>query len=515
MLKLVRKNTKTVVWICIAGMTMFGLGSVWVSASRGALYAGSIFGQKVKRADFSRIYQQVAFGLQNEDLSQAQLEDQTWVRLIYLHEAKKQKVSVTPDQVRAAIRSIPGFQDQLGGFNKQAYDAFIKRRFNGDSRMFEDMIRDDLKINSLTQEIIPEPPTEQAAKERYFNEHRQLNLAYVTFPQANSDDIAQPDEATLQQFYKNQSDTFRRPPEFKLGYVLIDTTPYEASIEVSDQDRLDYYEKNIDQFKKDGDGNAYTPFKDVESDIDQKIKAQRAIFKAQDDAMQIKQKIKTPADMQKVEDAPRVRYIESDYMAILEILKEVGWSAQLFQELRGLEKGNVSNAFRTSRGFVVLTILDQREAHLMDFEEIKEEVREAWLEQQKIFEAQKTAQAALDKARSEGWSIDQLARQYNLDVEETGLVEQLNPKWGEVEASSVLKQVKADSQGLWLGPALVKDGARVFIVKKIQEVEESQWLKDKETYLKELTQQTQYQAFSLWHSNLVQEAKREVYAIKE
>lgn len=156
MLKQLRRHRNVQILI-FAGLTvlfvLWGVGGTL--STRQAAFAGTIFGRKVPFRTFleqqEALLRTLRWTLGDVPLSPEVLEQQTWMRLILLEEARQQHLHVTDEQVVQAIQQMPFFQRD-GGFDQERYAGFL--RFQRlEPRRFEEEIRQQLLIEQLRAHI--------------------------------------------------------------------------------------------------------------------------------------------------------------------------------------------------------------------------------------------------------------------------------------------------------------------------------------------------------------------------
>jgi peptidyl-prolyl cis-trans isomerase D len=477
------------------------------------LYAGEIFGKGVSRADFNRIYQQVAFGMQNQSMSAGEVNQEAWNRLILLTEAKKLGIRTSDKEVRAEIETFPWLRTKDGQFNVKGYQAFIDYRFKGDAYLFESLIRDDLTVQKLVNQVVPKAVGDPELFDIYKKDKRKISMQYLTFDFPEKEKAPTWTDEELKKFYESHADDFRKPPTFQLDYLMIDLNSFASEVTVSEENLKAYYER-YKQYFVDETTKTQQTFEQARTEVEKRYREEQGIFKAQDYATQLRQKIKEVADLEKMADPPRTKFVRTKFLTILEVLKELGWSAQLFSELQKAKPRDVSAPFRTSQGFCILAVPDHAEAYLPPMDEVKDNVKERQITEWRAQLAQKTAEEALNQAQSKKLSLSQLAKTLGKTAQETPLLDRFSTEWANVEAESILEAAFDKKEGELLGPSPAKDGARLFQVTKMQDVTNEEFQKEKEAFRTTYTTQQKERAFSAWFSEVVRRANRKVFELK-
>lgn len=158
------KGRRTVaLWVVILLALPFILFFHWGAGQSGpgpGGTAGVIFGRPIPWERYDQtsraIRRELASQLGDDavpDAVEAVLRQQTWDRLILQEEARR-RVTVTDEELARAIHSQPAFQ-QAGRFDSALYFRFV-RALGLSPRLFEEHVRDDLRVQTLLEQVKPE-----------------------------------------------------------------------------------------------------------------------------------------------------------------------------------------------------------------------------------------------------------------------------------------------------------------------------------------------------------------------
>ncbi|MSR77236.1 MAG: hypothetical protein EXS63_03270 [Candidatus Omnitrophica bacterium] len=192
MLKLMRKNTKTIIWLVIITFMLWGGYAVSTQFQKQGRIAGEIFGKEITYQEFNTFYrsnQIFSFAGKKPPEDSSVLNLQTWQSLIYAYEARNQKVKITDDEVREEIMRL--LKDQkIENPSPQFYERWLLSSFGFRPNEFEKQLRELLSIQKLVRqfnEAVVAEPSKADIQERFEHEHNSLNLDLV--------EISKPDEA--------------------------------------------------------------------------------------------------------------------------------------------------------------------------------------------------------------------------------------------------------------------------------------------------------------------------------
>ncbi|MCA9774373.1 MAG: SurA N-terminal domain-containing protein, partial [Myxococcales bacterium] len=174
--------------------------------------------------------------------------DQLVVRRLKLAEADRLGIQVSDEQVRAAIREIPAFQ-QGGRFNKDIYVRLLQYNRTSPSE-FETAEREELKI-SLVEDLVRAGAqiTPQEARAKYLEENDQIVLAYLEFSaDAFEDQVSRPDDAALRAYLGTHADPFRTKRQVRVNYVSFPFSAFGPPPPTEDEVKA-RYEQDIAKYR--------------------------------------------------------------------------------------------------------------------------------------------------------------------------------------------------------------------------------------------------------------------------
>ena len=191
MMKLLRKNYKTVFWILailvIPPFVWWGAGS---SSQKEKLPndAGTIGKTRVSLSEYRAVYFDLSrslgelFGSQPPE---SVLQELTWTRLLLIYEAKNRGIKVTDQEVRARIEQFSHFQ-KGGYFDPTSYQKALGDR----ARAFEEGIRQELLLEKLQETVTADVSvTEEEARSEYTKENEKIQMAYTLIPIPKSEPV--------------------------------------------------------------------------------------------------------------------------------------------------------------------------------------------------------------------------------------------------------------------------------------------------------------------------------------
>lgn len=233
MLKFIRKKglIKSVIWVIVVLIVIsFGfMGTAYLARDYNhRKYAGEIFGEKIPNETFQKHFEAVnvnsliQYGDKYYDVRQyLNLPSQTWDRMILLHEANKQNIQVSNDEVIDAIQKF-GFFQKDGQFDTDIYGKIVANVFKTTPRQFEEITRDSLRITKMLKDLSKDI---QAKDEDLFNVFKQrqekVQVSYISLSSENFKDQISVSEADIKSFYTEKKLDFIQPESVNIEYVQL------------------------------------------------------------------------------------------------------------------------------------------------------------------------------------------------------------------------------------------------------------------------------------------------------
>lgn len=262
MLRLMHKYKKSLFGFLLIGlvcMTMTGFGVKLLDKSH-ENYAIKIddhlisydqFNQEKRnleeryRGIFGKNFSQMAQQL-NLNLSQ-QTVDKTINDYLLEREASNLNMVVGDDSLGALIKASLFGRDHP--FDPAAYRSYL-RQLGMSSQAFEDRVRADaLRQQYLGVLRLAAQPSRREAATAVEREETKFNFSYAEFdPAAYVKEVKDPDQVTLEAFYKDHSSEYELPPRVSYDYVVLDPDKFLDLVEVTPDDVELYYSDHQAQF---------------------------------------------------------------------------------------------------------------------------------------------------------------------------------------------------------------------------------------------------------------------------
>ncbi|HWZ99992.1 MAG TPA: peptidyl-prolyl cis-trans isomerase [Candidatus Dormibacteraeota bacterium] len=381
------------------------------------------------------------------------------------YEADRLGMPVTNDEMSSLIKQLlPTAFNGDSPVGMDQYSAQVQQRFQMTVPAFEAAIKRELlveKFRKLVTDGISASPAELKDQFSYQNEKVKLDYALI-----KPDDLEAkitPDEAELKAYYEKNKTKYQEPERRAVRYGLIDVNRLKQSAQVSDDDLNKLYNQNKSQFQVPERVHVehillFTRGKTTEAEIAEVQK------RAEDVLKEVKKGGKFEDLAKKYSEDTQTKDKGGDLGWILR-----GQTVAAFEKAAfGTPKGATSDVVKTEYGFHILKVLDKETPHAVPFEEVKPQL----MVNAKAQKGDAEASALADKVsaeirKSNKTSLDDLAKQFNLDVAETAPVSATDPLLYFGNAPSVKDELFRLRQGEVSMPLRTDRGYVVLTLKSV------------------------------------------------
>jgi peptidyl-prolyl cis-trans isomerase D len=167
------------------------------------------------------------------------------------------------------------------------------------------------------------------------------------------------------------------------------------------------------------------PIAEMQAQIEDQIKSQRAQDQAQRIANDVAAQMKKPADFDTVAKPRGLLVGESAMFARDEPVAGLGMAPAVSERAFEMKEGEVSDAIRTPQGFAFITVTGRQDAYTPKLDEVKQRVRDDVLKKKAIDAARD--QATKIAAQLKSGDFDAVAKASGLEVKTTDLINRGSP----------------------------------------------------------------------------------------
>jgi peptidyl-prolyl cis-trans isomerase D len=325
-------------------------------------------------------------------------------KVLVLQEAKRLGLSVSDEELREAIESIPSFQVN-GQFDRRGYEWFLRsNRMTPEE--FEQGQRQNLLISKVVNLIKLNEGTvsEDEVLDTYLFENERINLAFLKISPDSLKSQVNANEVEIKDYYQNHQEEFRIPTLVQVQYLLFRPSDFEKKVQVSLDEAKRYYDLRKDAFK-----------------IPKQVRARDILIKVEPQDTPDK----TDAKKKKAEEILEKAKKTKDFASLAKQYSEakngpkggdLGWiqkgmlGGQLESILFNMKAGDLSPVLAANDGFHIFKVEEVKEEKLKPFDAVKDQILLTLEKEKAKAEASKNADDAfyaLFKSRDlEGYSKD-------------------------------------------------------------------------------------------------------------
>jgi peptidyl-prolyl cis-trans isomerase D len=194
--------------------------------------------------------------------------------------------------------------------------------------------------------------------------------------------------------------------------------------EISDlvQTRFGFHIIKVEDIQED----SIKPLEEVKEDIIRSLQEEGARDIVRQKAQSFADKARALDDLAQAAVDMGLKSTESGFFAANESIPQLERQDDLADVFFSMQIKEITPALGLEDGEVVAQLLEIQDARLPEFAEVKEEVTADWIAAQSKVLARKQAEEWLTEARQRG-NLEELARDNNLELKETGLFAALSP----------------------------------------------------------------------------------------
>lgn len=372
MLKILRnKKLAKKVWIILAiiivpAFTLWGIGGALRSQREGSV--GKVGGRNISLLEFQdclaavRVQAIMQFGENYFEIKRyLNLESQAWDRLILLGEAKKRKITANDGEVIESIEGYPFFQ-RKGRFDKKIYEEMLQYVFRIQPRIFEEQTRQNLILSKLYKQATDNVGiSEEELKEEYGKANEEISISYIVSSLAEFAKTLNPSQQELKDYFNKNPIKFKQPLSFNLEYVALDS-----------QDKI---KQALSKLKRHG--------------------------------------------LNKPPKEAGLTVKETGYFSQADPIPGIGWSPEISGLISNLKVGEVSPPIHTDKLYYLLKLKERKEAFIPDFANIKDKVKEGFLKEKSAELAKGKIEEAHLRLKSSN-DFKRIAKETGLKSDSTG-----------------------------------------------------------------------------------------------
>ena len=424
MLRTMRKNAgsffiKILLGAIVVVFVFWGVGSFRSQrAGRIAVVNGQVITFEEYRDAYNNLMEQLKQRFGNaltEDMIKVlrvkeQALDQLIDRALMSQEAERLKLRVSEEELIAAIGQIKAFQ-QSGQFDVRTYQKVLSH-YRTTPEAFEATQRDMMLIERLQAFIAAHVKvSEQEVAEWYNWVYSEVDIDFVLFDPETYGSVESSDEA-LKAYFNEHRERYKTDPQIKVRYLRFDPDAYKGQVRIDENEARNFYEANIDAYKKDKTVEARHILIQVDENAGSEI-SEKARLRVMD-VLNLARKGEDFSKLaQKYSECP-----SKDNGGYLGAFKRQDMVAPFSEKAFSMKPGEISEPVLTQFGWHIIKVEQVNEATVVPFEKAMEEISQKLMVEKSRTLAYDAAESAYD-ASFLGDDLSKIGELRNVVVETT------------------------------------------------------------------------------------------------
>ena len=445
----------------------------------------TVEGQNITTVEFRRAYQAQLQAYRNaygsnvsEDLlKQLGAEQQILQQMVderaALAEASRLGISVTDQEVRQRIFSIPAFQQNGQFIGEQQYQQVLRMQNPPMTpSTFEDNVRNQIVVDKLRASLtdwlsVPDKDLEQ----EYRHRNDRVKLAVIAFTGDTFRAKATATDAEIAAYYGAHTADFRIPEKRKVRYLLIDAEALRSKVTIAGTEVEKAYNINMAQYSTPEQVRASHILLKTEGKDDAAVKAAAA-----DVLKQVKSggDFATLAQKYSGDDVSAKNGGDLDYFGRGRMVPEFD------EAVFAMKPGDVSDLVKSQFGYHIIKLADKKAATTRPLADVRQQITE-----QLSFEQAQTMATdlavAVEKEITKPADLDTVGKARGLTVEESGFFARDEPVNGIGASAEVGARAFEMKTGEVSGPIRTSRGVvfETFVAKQDPYIPKVEEVKDK------------------------------------
>ena len=350
-----------------------------------------------------------------------QVLQQMVINVLWKQEAERLGLFVSPHELRESIARIGLFLDDNGKFSKDKYLSTLKAQ-NINVGQFEAEQTRELLMEKVQRYVTMGVSVTEAEARNYYDFSMEGRKAqYVLFAADDYLKGVEISDEAVNTYYAAHKEEFRTQSQISLTYLPLTPAALAAGYTISDADVEAYYKANEAQFSIPESYHVRHIFVEIPTDGAEPERAAKAT-EAQSRMADIQARL---AGGESFEDLA-IQFSDDESSKVKG--GDLGWLDSgkialpgIEEALASLKAGEVSKVLTTPFGLHLLRLEEKKPSMIRPLAEVKEDIRTD-LARDKAEEGFRDMQRSVEDALAMGTSLKDLAKQYKVELQTTGLL---------------------------------------------------------------------------------------------
>ena len=378
--------------------------------------------------------------------------------------ADREGLRVMPTEIADTIVGIPTFQRNGRFVGSKLYRDLLRAQ-GLDTVEFETELGQELAADKLRLAVFSLARVDdREVEKRYRDEVERVDLDYILLADSTYEDARTASESDLRAYFAGHSSSYVTPEARRASYVLFDREARAATVQVSDAEIGEYYEKNKATLYTHPEQRRAshillrlppdaTPDKD--SDLRAKASAALARVRAGEDFGEVAKQISE--DPGSASSGGDLGFFSRGRMV-----------REFEDAVFSLAVGTVSDVVKSPFGYHIIKVTETRDAGVQPLAEVRDEIRRTLGVQKAQVEIRDAAEKFLSRLASQEASFDRVASEEGLPVADTGFFAKGEPAGALGRLPQVDESVFSLAQGARSAPVSVPQGLAIFVLQEVR-----------------------------------------------
>lgn len=367
-----------------------------------------IGGKQISMADYYKEYEQLTNNyrrmaggaLTDEILKKLNLKKQAMDsivdRAVIMHEAGRQHIQVTNEEIRSIITSIPMFQHN-GAFDEELYRQALRYE-NMKPEDFEAMQKQSLTVMKF-EDLLQEGAkvSDKELHNYYAMTNERINVELISL---NPDDYlsnVNPSVSDLEKYLKDHGSEFRVPEQVQVKYLSFAPSDYSSSITISESDIRDYYDRNKSKFTR-GGGKA-PDISQVRGEIVSELKYREGMARASKEAKKAHDTIYQNENFDAYAAQNGLRVKQTNLFTAVNVPEIFRSIPDVDKTIFGLMKDDISSVLSTDKGYYLLKLTARKSSYVPSLSEIRTEIQKRYIAKESNTLCRKAADTLVEQLK--------------------------------------------------------------------------------------------------------------------
>ncbi len=433
MLQTIREHTQgwiagIIITIIILSFALWGIHSYFVGGSNNTVMA-EVNGVEITKEAFAVTYERLRRQVQNQYNSsnpfttknEAALKERALQLLIDIEVLKQASLAqgfrITDHQIDNYLQSMPEFQVN-GQFSVERFQEILSTTLLSTSD-FLDLIKTSLLMDQPKLGIIFTSfalPTEIKATIALVNQERDFD--YINIPLSYF--LAQPNTISpdkITTYYNQHRADFMTPEQVNLEYIELSLRDLAATMHTPETVLKNFYNENINSYTQPMAWKLVAVLVPVAGNS-----LREEVLQAQKNAELVMQTSKVGQDLSKVAGGYADNLTGETWMTLNQVPTEL---QKAVAELT--KAGQLSQPVKTSKGFVIIKVVDVKEPKMQSYDMVKAKVEAAYVHQQAEEKFSELRDQLADLTYEHPDSLQLAATKLNLPIKNSELFSKEKP----------------------------------------------------------------------------------------